>query len=1048
MSRTSLVGRHAEMALMAGLLASARAGKGHLLLLGGEGGVGKSTLVRHFASEHLNSTDGHLLWGTAPVPTGERIPYAPFLELLRGVMQADPVALAQLGLARDDLAPIMPVGEARSVGDAAGDPYARHRMLASVRDVLESRAAERPPLMVVLDDLQWADDASLALLSYLAPQLRDVAVLLIAAYRSDELESEPSLQRLLVELVRLEGVRHLELKGLSTEELLALPIDAAPAGDSDRRRKLAERAAGNPYLFTQLVEADGASPGMLTRSLRDLLLQRVGRLPPSARAVAEIVAVAGRSASGRLVRELMPGGEPDVVAALRALVKAAVLKPPAEAGVPYAFHHPLLQEAILLDLLPEERESLHHRVATALQSDPTLRAQGAAGSVELAIHWAAAGVRAETLTALISGAQAAQQVHAFELAHSFLEQALALQERRRPAGGGQSAEGERRAFEAGSRAVVPHLRLRAAEAAYLSGEADRAVELASMAQQELSRDTAREPLRLERLGWYQLAADDVDTALQTLARADQAAAAAVAAGQADSAERGRVLATYGRALMLAGRYGEARTTLEEAVVYARSGGSASDESRALTALGSVLIRLGQADEGTLRLEEARRIDQQREASLAAPRPSRIGYLIGSLLDRATAFEHVGRLDAAAAQTREAQDLAGRLGGTGAWGYLIAGRAAYELFLMGRWSEAEQALGAEVPAGRSAERAARAVLRARLGVARGDISAALSAVAVAEAAVHVGTSASVVAALHVAIAEIALARDRPDDARVSVDEALRLIGKRDEGSLAEVISLGLRADADRAGRARLRRSGGTLEAIREDALVLAARAGVLAQGEPEDRLRSRADCLRLLCEAELSRVQGVSDAGLWRATAAAFKELGEPYNVALARWREAEALLAQRLDRLRAEAALRTAHSSATRLGAALLQRECEALARRSRLALTEADETAQEPAPPPAHEPDRLRAELGLSRRELEVLALISDGRTNRQIAEELFISEKTAGHHVSNILTKLDLSSRIEAAAVAHRHGMLDLARPSSWESPSGAGPGGERMGTLPAAE
>jgi DNA-binding NarL/FixJ family response regulator len=150
-------------------------------------------------------------------------------------------------------------------------------------------------------------------------------------------------------------------------------------------------------------------------------------------------------------------------------------------------------------------------------------------------------------------------------------------------------------------------------------------------------------------------------------------------------------------------------------------------------------------------------------------------------------------------------------------------------------------------------------------------------------------------------------------------------------------------------------------------------------------------------------------------AAAWDRLGQPYPAAYARWRQAEALLARRGPRAPATDALRQAHRTAERLGAAPLRREVESLARRARIGLEEpaAGAVAARPAEP-----------FGLTPREREVLALLAEGRTNPQIAADLFISVKTVGIHVSNILAKLGVTSRVEAAAVAHRGGLVEQGR------------------------
>jgi DNA-binding CsgD family transcriptional regulator len=176
-----------------------------------------------------------------------------------------------------------------------------------------------------------------------------------------------------------------------------------------------------------------------------------------------------------------------------------------------------------------------------------------------------------------------------------------------------------------------------------------------------------------------------------------------------------------------------------------------------------------------------------------------------------------------------------------------------------------------------------------------------------------------------------------------------------------------------------------------------------------------------CEAEYSRVQGDLDPEGWLAAVAAWEEAGHPYHLAMARWRAAEALLARRRDRDLAAGLLRQGHAAATTMGAAPLRRELERLARLGRVELDRdrpgGDDTPEDDTPPAAAAVEAL----GLTARELEVLALVAEGRSNRQVADALFISAKTASVHVSNILAKLGVASRVEAAAVAYRLGLLD---------------------------
>ena len=155
--------------------------------------------------------------------------------------------------------------------------------------------------------------------------------------------------------------------------------------------------------------------------------------------------------------------------------------------------------------------------------------------------------------------------------------------------------------------------------------------------------------------------------------------------------------------------------------------------------------------------------------------------------------------------------------------------------------------------------------------------------------------------------------------------------------------------------------------------------------------------------------------LWATAAGAFGAIPMSYPRAYALWRQAEALLARTARRSEAARPLREALAITVDLDAAPLRREIERLAQRGRL-----DLGVQPPEPRPV--PDALKT-LGLTTREREVLELVAAGRTNRQIAGELFITEKTAGVHVSNILAKLGVHGRTEAAAVAHNLGLANHA-------------------------
>jgi len=227
------------------------------------------------------------------------------------------------------------------------------------------------------------------------------------------------------------------------------------------------------------------------------------------------------------------------------------------------------------------------------------------------------------------------------------------------------------------------------------------------------------------------------------------------------------------------------------------------------------------------------------------------------------------------------------------------------------------------------------------------------------------------------------------------------------------ALTLRLAADQAERAAARRAADDLAEIRRRAAPVAAELDRLVSLDVPQARHPGVLCNLLLAQAERSRLEGASDPERWHVAAAAWEQLERPFEAAYARFRQAEALLVGGTPHQQAETVLRAAHQTAVALGAAPLRREIELLAQRGRLRLEDRVDPAVGPkAPSPA-------ASLGLTRREAEVLVLLAEGRTNRQIGQALFITPKTASVHVSRILAKLGVAGRGEAAAIAHRLGL-----------------------------
>ena len=258
--------------------------------------------------------------------------------------------------------------------------------------------------------------------------------------------------------------------------------------------------------------------------------------------------------------------------------------------------------------------------------------------------------------------------------------------------------------------------------------------------------------------------------------------------------------------------------------------------------------------------------------------------------------------------------------------------------------------------------------------------------------------------------------RPGDARVTVAAGLALLGEVDQADLvAELCLAGLAVEAALAERAAARRDEKERAQASRIAASLLERARAAA-GADGVVVTAAVRAMLLTAEAEWTRAAAHGDPGRWAAAAGAWDDLGCPWPAAYARWRHAEALLHCGAPRAEAAVPLRQAQATARRLGAQPLLAEVELLARRARIA---PEPTATGGSETAAVQPGAPGDELGLTPREREVLALVAQGRTNRQIGETLFISEKTASVHVSNILAKLGVANRAEAADTVHRIGL-----------------------------
>ena len=1005
LTSATFVGRTEELARLAAAADRAAAGTPTAVVVGGEAGVGKTRLVGELVASARQAGATVLVGGCVELG-GEGLPFAPLIEALRGfVRDLDEPELAQLvpGRARVELARLLPeLGPGGPGPDAAGSwvggPGAeprgsglgseQRRLFELLLVLLERLGSERPAVLVV-EDLHWADRSTRDLLAFLVRNLRHGRLLLVMTYRSDELHRRHPLRPFLAELDRGRRAERLELARFGRDEVAAqlAGIQGTPA-PPELTERIHARSDGNAF-FVEELAATAAADGELPPSLRDTLLARIELLAEPTQQVLGVAAAAGARVGHDLLAEVAGLPDAELLAGLREAVSAHVLLVAADDGA-YGFRHALVKEAVYAELLPGERTRLHARFAAALAGrdaggDPGLAA-------ELAWHWYAAHDLERALPAAVEAGRAAERAFAYAEAQRQFERALELWDRVPGATAGlDKAE----------------LLARAGEAAANAGAADRAVALVRGALAEVA--PGRDPLLAgqltERLGFHLRIAGRPGAM-----EAYQEAIGLVPPGP--TVERARVLAGLGQALMLRARFAEAIATCEEAIQVARAAGSPAVETHALCSLGTAMARIEDPDDGLAALGEARRLAA--ELGLAKDEARACVNLSDLLND-------LGRLEEAVVVAMEGIEVATAAGLRRTFGVFLAGNAAAALYNQGRWDETAELTAAYLELGDD-EDLNTVTLRqsmAMLDAGRGHFESALGHVRAARRlAGDEFIAVQYPPNLAAAEAEVAAWRGRLEEAAAAVAGGLAAL----QGPLVDLracllLAIGLRVEGERARLATARHDHETLT----DARLVADELVQWARGTFAGSRVAWRRAVLATCEAEWARVQGEPDPERWLAAVAAWEESGHPYPLAVARWRAAEALLAGRGDRTLVAELLRRSHATASGLGAEPLRGELERLARLGRVDLRPRDPSGAPAGPTP--EPTDAAAAgvaLGLTARELEVLTLVAEGRSNRQVAEALFISAKTASVHVSNILAKLGVASRVEAAAVAHRHGLL----------------------------
>jgi DNA-binding CsgD family transcriptional regulator/tetratricopeptide (TPR) repeat protein len=1068
------VGREDAFARLATVLQSAAAGESGTLLIDGTAGVGSSRFIDEAIRRvSVLQEPMAVLRGGAHGP-GTDAPYQPLVRALRPVLAdlPDDELGRVLGTATDEFVRLMPelvdrVGPA----DVAGRPIRtvvperrQARLLEGILGVV-GRLGERRPVLLIMEDLHRADAGTRTLVTFLARIARSHRLAIVGTYQGDA--------------IRREDPWAVDLAGLAAAPRPPARLTLAPLGRDDLARLIesieesrpsasvlvvvAERSAGRPLVAEELLAARRELPAVsLTSSFQDLVLARIAARSPEARRVLRLLAPAGRplaredlAAIAEAFEAELTGGPPrssnaprrgdgvldaDLTHGLEEAIEFGFVRDD-EHGL--ALRHELVGRAIEADLLPSMRIRHHAAVARALDDRPFVAMH----------HFREALDGVAMRHTAIAAADAAAAIDAPLDELEALELAIAAGS----ATGVTSRHGGRRRSDP---PVVPptELNARAAEAAFAAGRPVRAAAYldAAIASTDGRRDRTRLGLLYGRLAQFRRVAGDAEGALQARRRAVDLVPTA------PSPARAAVVAGLAQMLMLEGTFSESERLARDAIRIARACDPPDRhwELHATTTLG---VSLGWRSDPEAALE------MLTGARVVAEELGDLDELFRVHANLTTVLELAGRheeaVDVATAGIAAARDA----GLEAVYGNILRGNAADSLFLLGRWEEARAMSMTALewlPAGVNFLNALVSLATVEIELSAGEAAGRLLGQTLLE--LEAVRDAQQAVPLHLAAASFALWRGDLADARRAADRGWTLVRETEDWVLAaRTAAAAIEVEAASAIEARDQRDLARLATARERAreVIKAAEAIVKRHGvEPTLGSRRLADAWLATARAHRRRVDGRDDAASWTAVAERWAALRIPYETAQARWREAEAMLgsgAGRAGRAEARVPLLEAVDTALVLGAVPLLRELRELAGRALITVPDAVEerlavlddrprelvgvigpsshTTASPTAATASAGDGNGSELadalkltgtsepprrdtfGLSNREREVLVQIARGRTNREIGERLFISQKTVGVHVGNILAKLGVSGRVEAAAVAIRLGLTE---------------------------
>jgi DNA-binding CsgD family transcriptional regulator len=944
-----MVGRERELEQLAAVFSAARDGQGSLLLLAGEAGVGKTRLAEAAVAA------GHMACLRGVAAQRGSSPYAPITAVLRDYLRRVPEGLSPAQSLFAHLGALLPeLGRPLEVTD-------RETLFEAVRCAFETISA-REATVVFLDDLQWADAATLELLPSLAEAAEEWPLLVLGAYRSEEIPRGHPLRRLRTDLRRAGRLMALNVQPLdpaSTSLLAARVFDGEPG--PTLRAALYDRTQGVPFFVEELaaalmeagrlragrhgLELEGGSSVPIPETLRDTLRVRAEGLSDDGRAALDAAAALGVEADLEVLAAL------GCDAGLSEVLDRGLLQE-VRPGVA-AFRHDLVREALYADTHWPKRRSLHRDLARLLEergAEPRLTAE----------HWLAAGERGPALPLLVEAARRSCEIHAYRDAAAAARAALEIW-----------PDGE---DEVGRLQVLEELG-RCAQLCGELGEAGRAWEEVAAGLGE-----AGEPLRLA----------DVKGRLAAVYELEGASPRAVAARleAADAFEAAGLDAEAAGELLLAAEglwedIASAAPVLDRAARAARRAGRSDLESRCLSSQGFIAGRAGQREEGLELMRSALSLaldGNQVEAAVAAY------WALGATANDWGEYARARSVFDDMLVYCQANELSEEE-------HFCIGCLVVVLGNAGEWTRAERLARDLLDRTPLPE-----VSRAHALMTLGLISAARGATKRAR---------RLLGRAHTVASELGLEQSEHECGfgLALVDELEGTESPRWHELVAHPIARMCSA------RPRGLRLAATFAARRRDTRLVYACADATASWASRfGSAEALAALAHVLGEVALLEGEPSSAAEQFEVALDRLAEVEAPFERALTQARAGTALVAAGERELGVER-LTGAYHTFRKLGARPFA---------SRTA-SDLEATGERVDKRLGRRAARNLEQGGLTRRELEILRLVAVGRTNREIAHQLFLSPRTVDMHVRNTLAKLGCRSRTEATGRAHELGLLE---------------------------